>query len=399
MEWSAQQDEALRAVAAWRRDPQGQQIFRLFGYAGTGKTTLAKHLAEDESNPLFCAFTGKAASVLRKKGCPGASTIHSLIYRPKDKSRQHLAELEKEYAALLDAGKPDAREVARLEAEIDKERQNLSRPAFSLNTESDVQDASLVIVDECSMVDAFMANDLLSFGTPLLVLGDPAQLPPVGGAGFFTDHTPDFMLTDIKRQALDNPILQLATQVRQGEQIASGAYGESRVLPYGSKLTPELALGFEQILVGKNATRRALNNRCRSLLGRTQELPEPGDKLVCLRNDHNVGILNGTLWSTVGVIGDVDHVTLEIASADEPSRPTITVNAHPHPFQGEDVPLFLKRDAQEFDYGYALTCHKAQGSQWDNVLVIDESHVFRKESRRWLYTAITRAAERITIIL
>jgi exodeoxyribonuclease-5 len=341
--------------------------------------------------------------VLRKKGCHGASTIHSLIYRPKDKSREHLRALEKQYAELQEKGGPAA-EIAKLEIEMERERQNLARPAFSLNEESELREASLVIVDECSMVDEQMAQDLLYFGVPLLVLGDPAQLPPVAGFGYFTDARPDFMLTDVKRQALDNPILQLATTVREGDRIATGTYGESVVLPYGSKLTPELALGFEQIIVGKNATRRAINNRCRSLLGRTQELPQAGDKLVCLRNNHDLGVLNGTLWNTQVAVpvydgkGDVEHVTLEITSMDEPQRPAIDLNAHPHPFRGEDVPLFLKREAQEFDYGYALTCHKSQGSQWDNVLVLDESHVFRKEAARWLYTAITRAAERITII-
>src|SRR3990172_11942416 len=94
MEWSPQQDQALKAVEDWLHDPS-KQLFRLFGYAGSGKTTLAKHFAEHVKGlTFFAAFTGKATHVLRQRGCPNASTIHSLIYHPRDKSRERLTELE-----------------------------------------------------------------------------------------------------------------------------------------------------------------------------------------------------------------------------------------------------------------------------------------------------------------
>ena len=82
------QDAALKAVAAWLKARPGSrgtpQVFRLFGYAGTGKTTLARHLAEGvDGRVVFGAFTGKAALVMRRKGCADASTIHSMIYRAR----------------------------------------------------------------------------------------------------------------------------------------------------------------------------------------------------------------------------------------------------------------------------------------------------------------------------
>src|SRR5690606_24318855 len=146
-----------------------------FGYAGTGKTTIAKHLAESiGGNVLFAAYTGKAAHVLRNKGCEGAATIHSLIYRSRDKSKQHLHELEEELTQLLISMKDMEQDyidnhpkVRALKRDIDDEIHNSSQPMFILNNESTVREADLVVIDECSMVDATMGQDLLSFGTPV----------------------------------------------------------------------------------------------------------------------------------------------------------------------------------------------------------------------------------------
>src|SRR5215210_9157695 len=192
MTWSPQQDAALKAVADWLRRGD-QPVFRLFGYAGTGKTTLARHIAEGvDGEVAFGAYTGKAALVLRTKGCPDASTIHSMIYRSRESDE--------------------------------------GGPQFVLNRQSPVARASLIIIDECSMVDEELGRDLLSFGQPVLVLGDPAQLPPVKGGGFFTEGEPDVMLTEVHRQARDNPIIRLSMVVREGGRLPHGRHGESRVL-------------------------------------------------------------------------------------------------------------------------------------------------------------------------
>ncbi len=407
MQWSPQQDNALLAVARWLKDPN-QQVFRLFGYAGTGKTTLAKHLAAGVSGEvIFAAFTGKAAHVLRQKGCEGATTIHSLIYHTKEKGKARLKDLEVQMMTLkqellANGVEPEALEqnqrVNDFKALIKKERENLSRPSFVLNHESTVQHAALIVIDECSMVDDQMGADLLSFGTKVLVLGDKAQLPPVGGAGYFTENVdPDIMLDEIHRQAGDNPIIRLATDVRNGKKLSLGQYGTSKIITL-EELDRQEVLAVDQIIVGKNATRHDYNARLRELQGRKSKFPEPTDKLVCLRNNHELGLLNGAIWETIAVgHADDTNVMMEIQNED---MDYLEVTAHSHYFLGTeaDLPWWERKEAEEFDYGYALTCHKAQGSQWDDLMVFDESYCFRKDRNRWLYTAITRAAEKLTIV-
>lgn len=394
MNWSPKQDDALLAVARWLQCPNGQQVFRLFGYAGTGKTTLAVHFANGcEGRVLFAAFTGKAASVMRQRGCRDASTIHRLIYTPTVKSSVRLLELRE---ALIGTDPEEKMLRDKILAEIVALEKELKRPSFVLNLDSDLRGAKLLIIDECSMVGKEMAEDLLSFGVPILVLGDPAQLPPVRSTGYFTDAQPDRMLTEIHRQAAESPIIQLATAVREGRAIAHGTHGDSLVARWGS-LGPEAVMGHDQILVGRNATRRACNTRTRALLGKEGALPTNGDRLVCLRNDHEVGVLNGEIWRVdrCDVLSS-DLLSAQITNVEEGM--VIDCEIHRHHFEGRELGYFEARSALEFDYGYALTTHKAQGSQWGSVIVFDESACFKNDNRRWLYTAITRAANRITIV-
>jgi len=407
MNWGRQQQEAIDAVNRWLRNTKDQQVFRLFGYAGTGKTTLAMYLAEGVSRVLFGAYTGKAASVMRKRGCPGAMTIHQMIYVPSSRSKERLHQLQRDLLEVAHELKSEGatqeqidahREIKLIKHEMEIEEAKLKRPAFSLNLESAVKDADLVIIDECSMVDDRMGQDLLSFDTPVLVLGDPAQLPPVKGGGFFTGKKPDIMLTEIHRQARGNPIIDLATKVRRGESLIDGRYGESLVM--SGKPDPEIVRSADQILVGRNKTRRFVNHKMRTLLGRGAEpAPVVDDRLVCLRNDHEVGLLNGTVWTCrdASYVDGYDRIGLVVH--DEEDDVTLDVEAHIHYFEGREEELrhWEIGEAQCFDYGYALTTHKAQGSQWPNVFIFNEGWVFRGDAKRWLYTAITRASEQVTI--
>jgi exodeoxyribonuclease-5 len=374
MQFSSQQDKALKAVSTWLSKGQGP-LFRLFGFAGTGKTTLARHFAEQvDGDVQFAAFTGKAAQVLRSKGAINAKTIHSLIYRPRGE-----------------------------EAVEDEETGKTSMaPMFSLNRQSPVAKASLIIVDECSMVDEELGRDLMSFGTPILVLGDPGQLPPISGGGFFTEHEPDFLLTDIHRQARDNPIIDLAMRVREGIEIGYGDWGTARVIPK-SEVSTELVLEADQVLLGINRTRRRYNQRLRELKGFDSRYPQSGDKLVCLRNDPAKGLLNGSLWQVMTASRETVKPGINLIVTpedDDMNRGAAKIKLLKEVFETPDaeVPWQTRKRYDDFDYGYALTVHKAQGSQWDRIVLFDESFAFRDNRERWLYTAITRAAEELTIV-
>ena len=363
MQWSPQQDAALKAVSAWLKAGE-RQVFRLFGYAGTGKTTLARHIAEDAGGEVcFAAFTGKAAHVMRAKGARNAGTIHSLIYRTRGEDE--------------------------------------NGPTFVLNDDSAAGKAALVVIDECSMVDAEIGRDLLSFGTPILVLGDPAQLPPIAGGGFFTEAEPDVMLTEVHRQAADDPIVRLSMIVREGGMLEPGEYGASKVISR-EEVEPDFVLGADQVLVGRNNTRRNYNARIRQLLDRDSPVPVAGDTLVCLRNDRKRGLLNGSLWQVDAIRKPRKGLLRYTLSPEDDGigkRRTV-VSINPAFFDGtaEALPLAERRRSDEFDFGYVLTVHKAQGSQWDDVVLFDESFAFREHKSRWLYTGITRAATRITIV-
>ena len=373
----------------------------MFGWAGTGKTTLAKQVCAD-GPILAAAYTGKACHCLRQRGLE-AYTIHQLIYQPKQKSQERLQALERELMVLEAnavgttgaVAESAAQAVGRKRREIEEETRHLHQPSFSLNADSEVRHAKLVIVDEVSMVDERMAEDLLSFDTKILVLGDPAQLPPVRGQGWFIDAKPDYLLTEIHRQAQDNPILRLATDLRQG--ILPPPDGKI-VVPWGS-VSPEEVMTFEEIIVGRNATRKAANARVRSLLGRTEDLPVKGDRLVCLRNDHEQGLLNGAIWKAEEVYDSPAEPYFDAVL--ESDGEFLACNIHKHHFldkEGKPMVHWMRREAQEFDFGYALTCHKAQGSQWSSVLVFDESDMFGEDKFRWLYTACTRPSERLMLV-
>jgi exodeoxyribonuclease-5 len=371
-QFTPHQDEALKAVAAWLKAKPGAngtpQVFRLFGYAGTGKTTLANHIAEGVDGEVkFAAFTGKAASVMRGKGCFGATTIHRLIYRARESGEEV--------------------------------------PSFDLWDEAPASEADLIVIDECSMVDAELGRDLLSFGVPVLVLGDPAQLPPIQGGGFFTDADPDAMLTEVHRQAQDDPIVRLSMDIRAGEYLEPGRYGETEVVRKAD-LDPERVLEADQVLVGRNATRRAYNLRMRERRGFTDTMPEAGDKLVCLRNSRKKGLFNGGLWTVKARAqrksgSKAGIMTLQLLPDDETARRGVKVSVRPECFTGglEQLDWARRKPYDEFDYGYVLTVHKAQGSQWDDVVLFDESFAFQDSRERWLYTGVTRAAKRLTVVM
>jgi exodeoxyribonuclease-5 len=375
LELDKHQQYAFARFTAWLVNPNRAQVFRLFGYAGTGKTTLATHIARntDVNCMLFGAFTGKAALVLSNKLQNAglsfrAATIHRLIYIP-----------------ILDEETGDV--------------------AFILREDSDLRYADLLIIDEVSMVSRKIAQDLESFNVPILVIGDPAQLPPVKGMEHYIGQKPDVLLTEIHRQAHSNPILEIADRVRQGLPLpVRGDHGDTVRVMAPHDVTATILRDADIRLVGKNSTRHLLNDQMRALLGFSGDIPLPAETVVCLRNCYkfHVELYNGSLWKVlsserrVSKLKDWSGTIVEMEICNEHDE-IVTVTVPVEFFYGleGEVPVPVREHYQQFAFGYALTTHKSQGSEWDRVLLFDQpvGHF-----ARWRYTAVTRAAQSLVIV-
>jgi ATP-dependent exoDNAse (exonuclease V) alpha subunit len=371
------QDRVLTDVDAWLREPPTSRApFKvLHGFAGTGKTSVARLLARDR-RVLHCAFTGKAAARLREVGCADAVTLHRAIYRPEE--------------SAVDAG----------------DGTRLWTTTFRPRDDEPLAGYDLVHLDECSMADAKMARDLLAHGVPVLVSGDPFQLPPVSGEGYFSSKEPDWLLTEVHRQAAESGILRLATDVRAGAgPLAPDAYGPDCAVISSDQAAArerDLLEWCDVVVVGTHLTRRHFIREYRRAAARASPLPGAGEPLVCLQNDHRRGLLNGQIWRCLRDARPSGAMRCEVPLQDD-SGARIVAEAWTHDFldQGRalDAAAFgERRRCARFDFGYALTCHKAQGSEYDRVLVIDESSVFREHASRWLYTAATRAKEQLVVV-
>jgi exodeoxyribonuclease-5 len=403
--WSPQQAAALDAGRAWLDDPRGKQIFALFGYAGTGKSTLARAFNEHiGGRALAAAYTGKAASVQRRKGLGNATTIHRLIYTPvgndaEAKFKELRDELRTLEAVTCELTRTQTLRMEALRRQMRSIEDDARQPKFVLKEESCLSDAPLLILDECSMVDENTAEDLLSFGTRILVLGDPAQLPPVRGTGYFTDRRPDALLTEVHRQAQDNPILRLATLAREGKALPLGewesASGAARVV---SSVGKERALAADMVLCGTNARRQVINRRHRELGGHSSPVPEAGERLCCLANNHDLGLQNGTLWVCEQADADwspgEDTVYLRIRP--EEGGVDIGVPAEASLFYDDQTkPPWTSNEM--FTWGSCLTVHKSQGSEFGSV-VLFRDWPSNRSAREWLYTGVTRAADELTVV-
>ena len=350
---SDEQETAFARVLDFLGDREKWNPFSLQGLAGTGKTTVLAEVARDVPNAILCTLTGKAASVLRRKTGLDACTIHSAFYK--------LDEVSKDRAG---------RQVLRFDTVHDR---------------GELAD-KIVLVDESSMLNHEMARDIIRTGAKIVACGDPGQLAPVTGTRFFRDA--DFELQTIHRQALESPIIRQAHRVRNEKPYQDD--GEAfRVLSKRGHSEEEILMA-DVILCYTNATRYAANLFARKVRGFWQNEPQPGEPVMCLKNAPAFGIFNGAVYTLertfltgdTDIYLDVDGVSTKI--------PWVT-------FAGikGNIPDHVER-VSEFDFGYAMTVHKAQGSEWPNVVLIDEYHR-REERASWLYTAITRAAERITI--
>ncbi|MBB5690898.1 AAA family ATPase [Roseomonas alkaliterrae] len=421
---SPQQAAAIASIVDWYRTRRTQQqVFRLFGYAGTGKSTITAAAIEalgldpmardgdTAGGVLFAAFTGKAALVMTRKGTP-ASTIHSFIYRVSEATPEEIARVEKELFDLQrDLRRMGPAERAFAETQISKLQLRLAdihKPSFLLNEQSRVRDAALVVLDEVSMVGPEMAADLLAFGKPILVLGDPGQLPPIKGAGAFTEAPPDVMLTEIHRQAGESAIIRLATMARQGIEIPPGGHDEHVwKLPRNAVDAAQMLRGG-QVICGRNSTRLWLNGAMKAAAGFPATYPEGrSEKIICLKNRHDLGLVNG-MFVNLTDIEDDGPLSFRASVTTEDGLAIAGRHRFYKGHYDDHVRLQPDRARQDWrelrglietSWGYAITCHKAQGSQWENVVVYDDGLSRTPEDRgRWLYTAITRAERGLVLL-
>lgn len=350
VELSEEQQGVLDAIMKWRQDPHRKQYLTLGGYAGTGKTTLISYLSEIWPDVAIVAVCGKAVHVLRSKGAE-SQTIHSLIYVPRKNG----------------TGRVRFRKRQRLEG------------------------IQTIVVDEASMIDHVLYADILSFGLPVLFVGDHGQLEPIGTNAKLMVN-PTLRLEKIHRQATGNPILRLATAFREGRQVPHWRDRQSRleIRPQGDFwdcLTPDV-----QVLCGFNSTRHKVNARIREIVGAGNELVCPGEKLICLRNNRRWNVFNGQQVRVTSVVRESKRVIdLEIETDD---GRCLMLPCSRQQFGRDLSEHDRSRDVVQMDYGYCLTVHKAQGSEWSAVLALEEISS-GWDARRWRYTAVSRAKDRL----
>lgn len=416
---SAQQQAGMEAIRKWHSAALagGPQVMRLAGPAGTGKTTLAKRIPEalGIDGVVYGTYTGKAAHVLRTKGASPVSTIHSAIYTmaPDPEALRALREARQELfeIGLTDIDNPQQARKEELEAQLPALEAATRKLHWEFDPLGDWSYADLIVLDEVSMVNREMAMDIESYGLPVLVLGDPAQLPPVKGEGYYLVNRPDFMLTEVHRQALESPVLRLATRIREAD-----ARGPLPGLVRSDCEPASLAAAMEadQIICWSNRQRWALTAAVRKRKGFPSGRPTAGDKIMCLANNRDLGVFNGQQFSVVWVQDDEIGYTMGVNAEDGEFR-EIKVFADGFESQelqdqAKDSGLGMKYGRMLATYSWAITCHKAQGSEWPKVYIANEmTKMYAAEQRRrssemaarqcqaWMYTAVTRASESVTI--
>lgn len=381
MQLTIHQQKALDILIRWYFSDKRTPFITLGGYAGTGKTTLIsiyrEELAKKKASVrvAFCAYTGKAAQVLRTKlqqsnsvkSQDSIGTIHSLMY-----------------AAVKNR---------------DDEIIGWSR--------KDALDVDLIIVDEASMVDELIWQDMLLYNIPIIAVGDHGQLPPIRGS-FNLMEKPLLRLEEIVRQAKESPIIQLSIDAREKGRIEPGDYGYNvRKLARSDSDTQEIAGELLKqykpdtlILCGYNTTRIKLNGFIRDHLEFSSSKPQAGDRVICLKNNRTKQIYNGMI-GTIKKIKDIDEDTYKAEIyMDDGLEYEGLIMAKQFNSNGTDQFVKIPKGYDLFDYGYALTVHKAQGSQAKRVLLFEERFKQMDDAswKRWLYTAVTRAEEELFIV-
>lgn len=381
------QEEGLKIAIA--RYKNHEPYTCIAGFAGTGKTTLVKVIIDSlrltADQVAYVAYTGKAAQVLRSRGCINAKTAHKLLYK-----------------SVLN----------------EKTGKFYHIPLRYLDSPY-----RIIVVDEVSMLPKEMWDLLLSHHIHVLALGDPAQLPAIGTSNANVLDHPHIFLDEIMRQSQDSEIIRLTMNIRENKSLELFSGQDVRVVDQKELEEPGLWKWPDQILVGKNATRYAVNNFIRTnLFNKTSAMPEAGDKIICIKNNWTVANASGDALVN-GLTGTIKNIREQIP-ANYFTEKTFKADFTPD-FEGSGVFADLEMDQciftehrqsknkihpewaiprefqpEQFDYGYAITAHKSQGSEYNKVLVLEEflRGQGSAEHARWLYTAATRASQKLVIV-
>ena len=385
------QEEGLKIAVERHRAHEKYTV--IAGYAGTGKSTLVKFIIEaldvDHGKVCYATFTGKAAQVLAKKGNKNAMTLHKLLFDSIPRKGGGFMRIPKK-----------------------------------------TLEYTVVVVDEISMAPKSIIDKLFQHNVYVICLGDPFQLPPIDKEedNHLLDH-PHIFLDEIMRQAEESEIIRLTMGIRDQKPLNFAKGNEVQILPY-SELCDGMLNWADQVLVATNLQRHNMNDFMRQMRGFGPD-PCDGDKVICLRNywdswnyDNGDPLVNGTIGIIHNPRKDIIRVpyyaynkgvihTLQADFTTDVDEHFGEVSMDPKIMLGGESELEWRDKyrlgqlknrigdviPKEFTYGYAITCHKAQGSEWDKVLVIEEKFPFQKiDHARWLYTAATRAAEKLVII-
>ena len=386
------QNEGLKIAV--RRYKEKQPWTCIAGYAGTGKSTLIKYiiaaLGISDLDVAYVAFTGKAATVLKQKGCPNATTAHKLLY----------------HAVSM----PDGGHIFKAKGTLDKHYK-------------------VIVVDEVSMLPKEMWDLLLTHNIYILATGDPGQLPPINkDQDNEVLKNPHIFLDEIMRQAQESEIIRLSMHVREGRPLGEfQSAGKQVHIINKSDLNTGMYEWADQIICSTNKTRQDINNLMRKMRGYGLE-PTRDDKIISLHNHWRTTSFEGSPL-TNGSIGEIlssEKVAISYPYYITNGQRVEVLFTHILDESGEhfmDIPIDYKflttgqkaltpqqeykiaknkkcmEAPYEFAYGYAITGHKAQGSEWEKILLIEESFPFEKdEHMRWLYTGITRASDKLVVV-
>ena len=392
----------------------GEPIATFGGYAGTGKSTLITKIISElrkenkNYNFSFLSFTGKAANILKsklifesrinkngyKQDVDFIGTIHSFMYKAK--------------------------------TTYDNELKKYVITGWKKKTKSEIGPYSLIIIDEASMLPNYILNDLKTYEIQILAVGDHGQLPPVTKDPDKTNiiQHPDIKLIKIHRQCENSPIIKLSQFVRDHGHIPNNTVFDKSVfkIDWNHNKCQEIwnnELSFDKDMVclcGFNYSRVVINEMIRNKFKFKENFPYSDERIICLKNDHKLGIMNGqmaTLMWSIGISKKFMKVTIDLDDdmvdgyVDCVSSLT-TYNQEYHDIYNIQYTKKDKRilkeqgfkDVNYFDYGYCISIHKSQGGSWDMVVLFEQRGRNWSDEyyAKWLYTGITRAKNKLMII-